>query len=1169
MVNYVRRTLPVDKQKVSNMSIPQMDSTQASRYVRSLIEAPLDTTFKIDTKGKIADVNEAAVKATGVARERLVGTYFCIHFIEPDRAREVCSLALAGGVVSDYPLAVRHLDGRLIHLLFNAFADRDENGKITGVVAEARDVIALKEAAIFMRSLIETSPDLLATVSSLGTITYVNEATIKALGIPREQLVGTEFRAYFHRPEDAEEALRAVLDRNFVTDYRLAVRGKDGVLIELLCNASIYRDAEGNVAGVFAAARDITEYMRLESQLRRQSMCLEAVNRVYREALTCETEEQLGQTCLSVAEWLTGSKFGYIGELNAAGLQDIIAVSNPGWEACNMPHGQAVLGLKNMPIRGIDRATLREGISRIVNGSGNIESHVDHFAPPFGHPPLTAFMGIPLKEGGKTTGMIALANKKGGYTPDDQENVESLATAIVEAFSRKRAELAVQHLNANIENLVQIRTEQLNASKSWATMQYQVVQALAGSRSWHDALQYILESIVSNVTKDQGCVWAAFWRYSEDGQALNCSERIHKSCGSLERFSRASIPVTSERGCKILRQVWREMKATIFSLSPDFCDCPRRSALLESELMSSGAVHGVAFPVYDQDKFFGVFEILTEHAAEWNADALEALGKQIGQYASRKEAESERQRLVNVVEQSSDAILTVSAMGLITSWNKGAEQILAFKPAEVLGKKISMLLSRTKDSRLFGLLQDALAAGKRVDGYETALFTSYGQSIDVLLFAVPWFTESGEYEGFSLTLHNITEKKEAERKVAEFYSVVSHELRTPLTSIRGVLGLIENRTVPPDSPEAAELVEVARTSTDRLIRLINDMLDLKKIEAGKMDLNRSRVDIRELVASSLFALSAMAGEAGVSLVSEATCDGVVYADRDKAVQIITNLVSNAIKFSPPQGSVQIIAEPAGASIRFRVLDHGPGIAAHNISRLFDKFQQLDSSDTRPVGGTGLGLAITKALVEEHGGTIGVKSTVSVGSEFWFELPVFHEEMAADEPDGKIISESQRPDTADGTAAPFCAIKAGVATDRLCGDSRKCRILIVDDDVELRRVLSAQIRARGLECLEASGGQEALEIVQQKTPDLIILDVIMPELDGFAVVNALRQQESTSKLPVIVYSCRELGDNERELLVLGVTRYLLKGEASQADLTDTVIELLQLICPQPADRSQPR
>jgi PAS domain S-box-containing protein len=236
---------------------------QASQYARSLIEASLDPLVTISPEGKITDVNEGSIKVTGVQREKLIGTDFSNYFTEPEKAREGYQQVFAKGFVTDYPLTIRHRDGRLTDVLYNASVYKDVQGKVLGVFAAARDVTTQKQASQYARSLIEASLDPLVTISPEGKITDVNEGSIKVTGVQREKLIGTDFSNYFTEPEKAREGYQQVFAQGFVTDYPLTIRHQDGRLTDVLYNASVYKDARGNVLGVFAAARDVTESKRV------------------------------------------------------------------------------------------------------------------------------------------------------------------------------------------------------------------------------------------------------------------------------------------------------------------------------------------------------------------------------------------------------------------------------------------------------------------------------------------------------------------------------------------------------------------------------------------------------------------------------------------------------------------------------------------------------------------------------------------------------------------------------------------------------------------------------------------------------------------------------------------------------------------------------------------
>jgi len=280
---------------------------QASQYARSLLEASLDPLVTISAEGKITDVNEGSIKVTGVAREKLIGTDFSDYFTEPKQAREGYQQVFAKGFVTDYPLTIRHKDGRLTDVLYNASIYKDVSGNVLGVFAAARDITARKQASQYARSLLEASLDPLVTISAEGKITDVNEGSIKATGVAREKLIGTDFSNYFTEPEQAREGYQQVFAKGFVTDYPLTIRHKNGRLIDVLYNASVYKDAGGNVLGVFAAARDITARKQVEEGLREAQQQLaghaEKLEKTVsdRTALLRETIEQLEEFSYSVA----------------------------------------------------------------------------------------------------------------------------------------------------------------------------------------------------------------------------------------------------------------------------------------------------------------------------------------------------------------------------------------------------------------------------------------------------------------------------------------------------------------------------------------------------------------------------------------------------------------------------------------------------------------------------------------------------------------------------------------------------------------------------------------------------------------------------------------------------------------------------------------------------
>lgn len=346
----------------------------------------------------------------------------------------------------------------------------------------------------------------------------------------------------------------------------------------------------------------------------------------------------------------------------------------------------------------------------------------------------------------------------------------------------------------------------------------------------------------------------------------------------------------------------------------------------------------------------------------------------------QKEAQIRSAQLASLVEFSADGIIGVGLDKVIRTWNKGASAIFGLSHEEAEGACIEDLFTAESNHRL---AQEGLASRDT----ELKCVRKNGQTFFASVVISDVLDHNQKRTGYVITIRDITERKQVEKRVKEFYSTVSHELRTPLTSILGTLTLIsaDNLALPPDV--ISELVEIAKDSCNRLIRLINEILDLQKIESGKFDLRRSENCPIDLMNKAINETSAMAEDRGACLRTRfEPGPSKVNVDADKIVQVLTNLISNATKFSeskPIELSVQCLER----SVRFSVSDQGPGIPDDQSHKLFGKFQQIDSSDSRKYGGTGLGLAISKNIIELHGGSIGYKNNDQNGCTFWFEIPL--------------------------------------------------------------------------------------------------------------------------------------------------------------------------------------
>jgi signal transduction histidine kinase/DNA-binding response OmpR family regulator len=371
--------------------------------------------------------------------------------------------------------------------------------------------------------------------------------------------------------------------------------------------------------------------------------------------------------------------------------------------------------------------------------------------------------------------------------------------------------------------------------------------------------------------------------------------------------------------------------------------------------------------------------------------------------------------------------------------------------------------------------------------------------------------------------------KELDLMKSEFLNTVSHELRTPLTSIKAFAEILLDN-VGEDVETQTEFLEIINKESDRLTRLINNLLDLSRIEAGRMKWDKEQLDLHEVAESALMALRGSAEKKGLILENDLEEDLPTVGDKDKLIQIITNLLGNAIKFTSEGGTVTVRALRKDLlTARIEVTDSGVGIAPEFHESIFEKFSQVDSSETRDIKGSGLGLPIARSIAEHHGGSLFVESQAGEGSTFIVELPLHvEEELTPDDEDS--IAETIQVDLAPGQT-----------------------VLVVDDEPSIRRFLKHILEVEGFLVIESRCGEDAVAIARRERPSLVLLDLVLPDIDGFEVLSRLKDREETKDIPVIILSIIE---DEERCFRLGASDYLPKP-INRERLVDRVASLIAL------------
>jgi len=506
------------------------------------------------------------------------------------------------------------------------------------------------------------------------------------------------------------------------------------------------------------------------------------------------------------------------------------------------------------------------------------------------------------------------------------------------------------------------------------------------------------------------------------------------------------------------------------------------------------------------------------------------LRRQLLEIRREQEVAAIKARLAVVLENTSDAVGFAAPDGKTLYLNRAAKLMVGLpEETDAMGIPVSTFYTKRMWQRILeeglpyamehGSWQGYTAAVHR-DEHEIPLW----QAIHVHCSpdGRPEFISSISRDMTEITnteraLRHAKERaEEATRLKSEFLANMSHEIRTPMN---GILGLTQLLLASELNEEQGATAKTIHLSAAALLKLLNDILDLSRIEAGRMELGMRAFRLSETIDATLSLIRPMAQQKGVSLVCSIApgLPSMIEGDSIRVRQIILNYLDNAIKFTD-SGSIELKVEQLGRngqSIRLRmsVSDTGRGIPPEKVPTVFDKFTQVDSSNTRSYGGAGLGLSITKRLAEMMGGSVGVESTPGSGSTFWVEIPF-------------LIASEAVPDTAE--AAP-------VSERPLAAP----RVLVVEDNQVNRLVAERLLRKLGCTVELATNGRQALEKVTAHTFDVILMDVHMPEMDGLEATRLIRSTEHDRRCPIIALTASAMEEDRDRCLSAGMDDFFVK------------------------------
>lgn len=476
-----------------------------------------------------------------------------------------------------------------------------------------------------------------------------------------------------------------------------------------------------------------------------------------------------------------------------------------------------------------------------------------------------------------------------------------------------------------------------------------------------------------------------------------------------------------------------------------------------------------------------------------------------------------RNHMAAIVESSEDAIIAMDLTGRINSWNRGAEAMYGYSREEIVGKPIHRLIPPELHDDEDRIL-DKLRAGERVEHYETQRMRKDGVRCHVSLTVSPVWDANGALIGVSKVARDITHKIQAQQDAAdaarrkdEFLAILAHELRNPLAPIRYALSISKQPKTTPEQRKRAD--DVIERQVEQMSRLLDDLLDVSRIARGHVELRKKWIDLTSVIGGAIDAARPLLDRKTHALALDLPRETLrLEADPVRLTQILSNLLTNAAKYTDPGGQIQLHAWREGNDVAIAVKDNGIGIASDMLPRLFELFSQATPALNRSEGGLGIGLALVKAFVAKHDGRVDARSDgPGKGSEFVVRMPIGR---APAKTRGKAVAEPAQV-------------------------SKRLRVLVADDNLDSAQTCSMLLEMWGHDVRVANSGTEALEIADAFQPEVVLLDIGMPDLSGYEVAGALRSRPWAKDATLIAVTGWGQEDDKQRASNAGFNHHLTK------------------------------
>jgi len=703
-----------------------------------------------------------------------------------------------------------------------------------------------------------------------------------------------------------------------------------------------------------------------------------------------------------------------------------------------------------------------------------------------------SILALPVRIGGRIAAVLIAGSPEVGAFGDDEVRLfTTIAGQLGVALESARLFEEVRNFSEEMEQRVEERTQELIEERDRVEMLYRITSELSASLDLSYVLNQALELVVEAVGADRA---ATLMLDSESGQLV-----YRAALGADIDLPPGGMPTRFSVGEGLVGWVVERRRPVIV---PDIRKDPRwvesedrersyRSALAVPLLMGDEVLGALlllhASPNYFEEEHLHLVEAAAVQVAYAinNAELYSVIQGQANRLGSMLKAQQvEAAKSQAVLEGVADGVIVADADGKVTLFNAAAERILRLSREEVVGRTTKEMLGLYGDQAQ-GWMEAITKWSQQPEMYEAEEYLAAQLEIEdriVSIHLAPVLMGQ-EFLGTVSVFRDVTAEVEADRAKAEFVSMVSHELRTPMTSIKGYTDLLLMEAAGELADNQQKFLSVIKGNAERLKMLVDDLLDISRIESGRMKISLEEMRVEEVIERAIKVMKARAEEEGVSLWSDVTAAlPPVHGDPDRVNQVLTNLLENACRYTSPGGEIVVSAGVRGEQVFISVRDTGIGIALEDQEKIFDRFFRADDTVVREAPGTGLGLSIVKALVEAQGGGVAVESELGEGSVFTFTLPI---------------------------------VETGQIDER--AKEASARILVVEDDRDIANLMRYNLIDNGQEVMIARDGEEALELALHKHPDLITLDILLPDIDGLQVLETLKSNPVTQDIPVIIVS----------------------------------------------------